>query len=69
MAECRIVSYMVPDGPPYLVSSTCHAVTWCETHQMEIAIPAQDGALCAIGRIEKATDEAITKINAAKLSG
>lgn len=69
MNECRIISYVVPEGPPYYVNGTMRAVHRCEVHNFDVADPYAAGDLCPIGRIEKATDEAIEKINAAKNCG
>lgn len=64
MTECRIIAYCVPEGPPYYASGAAVAVSRCETHNWDFGRgPTQ--ALCPIGRIEKATEEAIARIKEA----
>jgi hypothetical protein len=41
---------------------TVTAMSRCETHGMEMENPTALGDMCAIGRIETATEEALTKI-------
>ena len=65
MSRCRIVSYAVPDGtgrfPP---GGAVRTVSQCETHGMSLDSPRQ-GAVCPIGKIEDATENAIKSIDAA----
>jgi hypothetical protein len=61
-ATCKLVSYVVPDGPPYYANGTTHAVTKCETHDWTFDGTAQ--LKCPIGRIEEAAEKAIAKIRA-----
>jgi hypothetical protein len=66
---CKIVSYAVPEGPPYYANGPYRAVTKCEEHGMDMGsyftqLPDQP-ALCPVGKIEKATEEALAKIAAA----
>lgn len=66
MAECRLLIYTVPEGPPYYACGPVRSVTRCQTHNMEVSNPTTEGSLCPLGRIEKATEDALAKIEAAK---
>lgn len=66
---CRIATYAVPDGPPYYAGSSYKTVSKCEEHNWVMdgyftQLPDQP-TLCPIGRIEKATEDAMAKIAAA----
>jgi hypothetical protein len=60
---CKVISYVVPEGPPYYANGPFKTISKCETH-IWLADPVAfiDG-LCPLGRIEKATEEALAKIN------
>lgn len=64
--RCQVISYVVPDGPPYYANGPVRAMSKCETH-LWIADPLAfiDG-LCPLGRIELACDEAIAAIKEAR---
>lgn len=62
--NCKLLSYVCPEGPPYYANGPVKTVTRCETHNWTF-----DGAaslMCPIGRIEEATDNAIARIRAEK---
>jgi hypothetical protein len=60
MSECCLVSFMVPEGPPYYANGSEKAVTQCTTHNWTFDGVAT--AMCPIGRIEQATYQAIARI-------
>jgi hypothetical protein len=62
MSECKLRSYVVPDGPPYYANGTTHAVTECLTHNW--TFDGRPALKCPIGRIEEAADRAIERIRA-----
>lgn len=59
---CRLVSTIVPDGPSPSVSGNALAkvVIRCEQHGW--TFDGYGKHLCPIGKIEKATDDALAKI-------
>mgnify|MGYP000650275520 CR=1 FL=1 len=66
---CKLISYSAPEGPPYYANGPWRAVIKCEEHGMDMGtyfsqLPDQT-PLCPIGKIEKATEEALAKIAAA----
>lgn len=66
MSKCRMVMVERPLYGHY--RSPCEAgvaVPRCETHQMDLDA-SSTGDMCALGRIEAATDEALAKIAAAR---
>ena len=67
MSDCKLRSFMVPDGP-YYSNGSCGAkpVTMCDTHNWTFEGPAQ--LRCPIGRIEEAAEAAIARIRAAQHS-
>lgn len=65
---CKIVTYAVPDGPPYYAGGAYKAVSKCEEHHCTMEgymtqLPTEE-ILCPIGRIEKATEDGLAKIKA-----
>ena len=65
MAECRMVSFLVPEGPPsHMGAGATVAISRCETHNWDFGQARVVGP-CPIGRIEAARDEAIAKIREA----
>jgi len=63
---CKIVSFVVPIGPPYYANGGARAVSRCETHNMQMPdMTTTAEALCPIGKIEDATTKALAAINAA----
>lgn len=69
---CRIVSYAVPEGPPYYANGPYRAVSRCEEHGIPMdgylaQLPDQP-TLCPIGKIEAATEAALAKIAASLVS-
>ncbi len=66
MSACKLVSFMVPDGPPYYVAGSCHGVSQCLTHHWTIEGLISADMLCPIGRIETATEVAIARIKEAQ---
>lgn len=60
MTKCKLLNFMVPEGPPYYASGASRAVTRCETHNWTFEGPPTE--LCPIGRIEQATEQAIERI-------
>lgn len=66
MAACSFRTDAVPDGTPYYANGPMRARTWCTTHHMEVAQVATSApAMCTLGRIEAATEDALAKIAAA----
>jgi hypothetical protein len=62
---CKFLSYLVPEGPPYYANAPAKAVTMCETHNwMMMEGPTGVGALCPLGRVEKAVEEGLAKLAA-----
>jgi hypothetical protein len=59
MARCEIHATPAPTDRHAGVG---YAVTWCQTHGMQVVSP-QTQALCPLGRIEEATDQAIDRIS------
>lgn len=65
---CKFLSYIVPEGPPYHANGPSKSVTRCEEHNwiMEghfTQLPDQP-SLCPIGRIEKAVEDGLAKLDA-----
>lgn len=62
---CKFMAFCVStDGRS---PGTARAVFHCTTHQWSFDTPSvSEETLCPLGRIEKATNEAIAKIEAAK---
>jgi hypothetical protein len=65
---CKLISYMVPEGPPYYASGATKAVTKCEEHGWMID-GGIIGPLCPLGMIEKAVEGGLAKIAAAVTNG
>lgn len=61
MSECRILFHAVPDGP-FGYSAGMRAAARCEAHGIDLEVGQEK---CAIGLINDATAEAISKIKAA----
>ena len=61
--KCRIISYMVPEGPPYYANGQVRAVSKCETHGWTFDGPCTE--MCPLGRIDDATEKAIERIKLA----
>jgi hypothetical protein len=59
---CKVISYAVPDGPPYYAFGPVKAISKCETHSWMADPAAFVEGLCPLGRIEKATEDALSKI-------
>jgi hypothetical protein len=59
---CKVISYSVPDGPSYYAFGPMKAISKCETHHWVAEPISFIEGLCPLGRIEKATDEALAKI-------
>lgn len=65
-AECRIIFHPVFVGPPYYANGPTTIRGRCETHQMDIPEPyATVGLMCPVGRVEKAVDDGLAKIEVA----
>ena len=62
--KCELMSYVVPEGPPFYAFGPTKAVTRCTAHDWIFDGTAQ--LQCPIGRIEDAADKAITKIREAQ---
>jgi hypothetical protein len=60
---CKLISFMVPEGPPYYANGAAKAITRCETHDW--TFEGHPSLMCRIGRIEDAADKAIAKIREA----
>jgi hypothetical protein len=63
VSRCKLISYSVPEGPPYYANGPTRTVRKCETHGFPMELAATD-EMCPIGRIEDATDKAIKRIEA-----
>ena len=59
---CKLVAFMVPDGPPYYANGAMQAVTRCEEHDWMMNGPVGADGLCPIGRVEKAVEDGLAKI-------
>ncbi len=65
---CKLISYAVPEGPPYYGFGANRLVAKCETHCWvvdPVLLPISADTLCPIGRIEKAIEDGLDKIAAA----
>jgi hypothetical protein len=58
--KCKIVSWLMPEGPPYYANGPVRTISRCETHEWSFEGPAQE--ICPLGRIDEATDRAIERI-------
>jgi hypothetical protein len=58
--KCKIISYMVPEGPP---NAGTKAVCKCASHEWIFEGPFSPEMMCPIGRIEDATEKAIERIS------
>jgi hypothetical protein len=69
MTQCRFVTTTKPapsrNGDPGIAGSK-EISHWCVEHRWTILHEIDEGYLCPIGRIEKATDEALARIDGEK---
>lgn len=67
MKKCDIVTYPTPVGPPYYANGPYRTVCRCTTHGLGDWGPmsTDDNELCPIGKIERATEDALAKIASA----
>lgn len=61
---CELIAFSVPEIP-HMASGSWRAEYKCKTHGIDMGPFASVGCLCAIGKIEAATEEALRKISAA----
>ena len=65
---CKIFSYLAPENPSIGANSATICVSRCQTHGWDFAngyYPISEDTLCPIGRIEKAVEDGLAKIDAA----
>ena len=68
MTACNITSYLVLEHPMHS-NSPAVAHAQCTTHQWSFGTaPVHVDGVCPLGRIEKATEEALEKIGLAALA-
>lgn len=65
---CKVISYVVPEGPPYYANGPVKAISKCEEHSWMADPTAFIDGLCPLGRIEKAVDDGLAKLAAARAS-
>lgn len=65
---CKVISYAVPEGPPYYANGPMKAISKCEEHSWMADPTAFIEGLCPLGRIEKAVDDGLAKLAAASRS-
>jgi hypothetical protein len=61
MTACKLIAYAAPEGPPYYANAPMKTMWKCETHNWPMEI-SPDPAMCPIGRIELAADQATDRI-------
>lgn len=59
---CKLVSYLVPEGPPYYANGASKAITQCTEHSWTAEPLAFVGGLCPLGRIEKAVEDGLVRL-------
>ena len=60
--KCKMMSFMVPEGPPYFATGAAKCITRCETHNWTFDNYSIANELCPLGRIENAVEEGIQKL-------